>query len=252
MRRLGIAALAAAITLLLPGPTPEAKQSETGKPKQGEAKSAKGAKPEGPPKLRARAWILIDALDGTVLAAKAPDRKLPIASETKLMASYLALKRLRPSQRLRAPAYRPTSSDESLLGLQPGEKMTVKDLLYAMLLPSANDAAETVAIGVSGSEKRFVALMNRAAPTLGLGHTHYANPIGLDEGGNYSSARDLATLSERLLENPLFARIVATPSAKLRSGSVNRKVTTRNSLMLEQPDLITGVKTGHTLGAGYV
>ena len=243
-------ATAAALVLIFSVAAPAEKQAQ--KPSEKAAKPAKAKKPAGPPKLRARAWILIDALDGTELAASAPNRELAIASETKLMTTYLALKRLKPSERLTAPAYAPSSSDESLLGLHAGEKITVKDLLYAMLLPSANDAAETVALGIGGSEKRFVTLMNHAAPTVGLDHTHYQNPIGLDATGNYSSARDLVTLADRLLENPLFARIVATPSATLHSGDMPRKITTRNTLMLEHPDLVIGVKTGHTLEAGYV
>jgi D-alanyl-D-alanine carboxypeptidase (penicillin-binding protein 5/6) len=208
-------------------------------------------KASGPPKIDARAWILIDPLDGDVLAAHAANRELPVASATKLMTAHLALKRLRPSERLRAPAYHATSSDESLLGLEPGERMTVRDLLYALLLPSANDAALTLAEGVAGSEKRFVREMNREARRLGLTHTGYANPIGLDEKGNYSSARDLVTLASDDLRNRLFARIVDTPSAVLRSGEGTRRVTTRNTLLVAKP-WVVGVKTGHTLGAGYV
>jgi D-alanyl-D-alanine carboxypeptidase (penicillin-binding protein 5/6) len=253
---MAMAATLAALTLLGSAAAPEAKKStkqEKSPAKQSSSESKSKPKQKvGPPQLRARAWILIDALDGAELAGSAPNRELPIASTTKLMTSYLALKRLRPKQRLAAPTYHAISPDESLLGLHPGEKVTVKDLLYAMLLPSANDAAETIALGVSRSEKRFVALMNQTAPMLGLDHTHYANAIGLDQGGNFSSARDLVTLADRLLENPLFSRIVATPSATLRSGDTPRKVTTRNTLLLERPDLIVGVKTGHTLGAGYV
>ncbi len=254
--RIAVVATLAALALLGAAAAPEAKKpakQEKSPAKQSSSESkSKPKQKAGPPRLRARAWILIDALDGAELAGSAPNRELPIASTTKLMTSYLALKHLKPKQKLKAPTYHAISADESLLGLHPGEKMTVKDLLYAMLLPSANDAAETIALGVSGSEKRFVALMNRTAPSLGLDHTHYANAIGLDQGGNFSSARDLVTLADRLLENPLFSRIVATPSATLRSGDTPRKVTTRNTLLLERPDLIAGVKTGHTLGAGYV
>jgi serine-type D-Ala-D-Ala carboxypeptidase (penicillin-binding protein 5/6) len=257
--RIATAATVAALALLLgAAAAPRAQKPATQqKAPAGQAKSKPGSKPKperqaGPPKPRARAWILIDALDGKVLAAGAPDRQLPIASTTKLMTSYLALKRLKPKQRLKAPVYHSTSPEESLLGLDLGERMTVKDLLYAMLLPSANDAAETVALGISGSEKRFVALMNQTARALGLDQTHYGNPIGLDQGANHSSARNLVTLADRLLENPLFRRIVATPSITLRSGDTPRKVTTRNTLLLERPDLIVGVKTGHTIQAGYV
>jgi serine-type D-Ala-D-Ala carboxypeptidase (penicillin-binding protein 5/6) len=204
-----------------------------------------------PPKLDAKAWILIDSRDDSVLASKAQDKRLPIASATKLMTAYLALKRLRPNQMIAAPSYQPSAAAEIRLGLRPGERMRVRDLLYGLLLPSANDAAQTLAVGVSGSVPAFVAAMNRAAQRLGFAHTHYANPIGLDDPGNYSSPRDLVTLASILLRNKLFARIVDSQSATLRSGDHPRQVTSRNTLLGRFP-WVNGVKTGHTLGAGYV
>ena len=214
------------------------------------APPASGATPQ-PPRLAAKAWILIDARDGEVLASKAPERHLPIASTTKLMTAYLALKKLKPNQMVAAAPYQPTASAEILLGLRPGEKMTTRDLLYGLLLPSANDAAQTLAVGVGGSEAAFVSQMNQAAQALGLADTSYANPVGLDDPANYSSAHDLVTLADRLLKNKLFARIVDTPSATLQSGDRPRQVTTRDNLILDEP-FMNGVKTGHTLGAGYV
>jgi D-alanyl-D-alanine carboxypeptidase (penicillin-binding protein 5/6) len=206
---------------------------------------------ERAPSLDAKAWILIDPRDGTVLASKAPDRQLPIASTTKLMTAYLALQELKPSQMVTAPSYSPSASAEIELGLRPGEKVRVRDLLYGLLLPSASDAAEALAVGVSGSVPAFVAMMNQAAQQLGLTNTSYANPIGLDDPDNYSSARDLVTLAGILLRNKLFARIVDTPGATLHSGDRVRQVTSRNTLLNRAP-WIDGVKTGHTLGAGYV
>jgi serine-type D-Ala-D-Ala carboxypeptidase (penicillin-binding protein 5/6) len=204
-----------------------------------------------PPKLDAKAWILIDPRDDAVLASKAPNKRLPIASTTKLMTAYLALKRLKPNQTIRAPNYHASNSAEITLGLRAGERMRVRDLLYGLLLPSASDAAETLAVGVSGSVPAFVTAMNQTAQRLGLSDTHYANPIGLDDPDNYSSAHDLVTLASILLRNKLFARIVNSPSAELHSGDHPRTVTSRNTLLGEVP-WVNGVKTGHTLGAGYV
>ncbi len=204
-----------------------------------------------PPRLDARAWILIDPRDGAVLAGRAANKRLPIASTTKLMTAYLALEHLRPGQLLRAPAYHPSNPAEITLGLRPGERMRVRDLLYGLLLPSASDAAETLAVGVAGSVPAFVNEMNATAQRLGLSNTSYANPIGLDAPDNYSSARDLVTLASIDLRNPLFARIVDTPSTTLRSGDHPRVVTSRNTLLGRAP-WIDGVKTGHTLDAGYV
>ncbi|MGA8216930.1 MAG: D-alanyl-D-alanine carboxypeptidase family protein [Solirubrobacterales bacterium] len=204
-----------------------------------------------PPQLDARAWILIDPRDDAILASKYPDRHLPIASTTKLMTAYLALKKLKPSQMISAPSYHPSASAEVELGLRPGEKMRVRDLLYGLLLPSASDAAETLAVGVSGSVPAFVQRMNQAAQRLGLRDTSYANPIGLDDPHNYSSAHDLVTLASILLRNRLFARIVNTPAATLHSGDHPRTVTSRDTLLDTVP-WINGVKTGHTLGAEFV
>jgi serine-type D-Ala-D-Ala carboxypeptidase (penicillin-binding protein 5/6) len=212
--------------------------------------TASAAAPSAP-KLDAKAWILVDPRDGTVLARKAANKRLPIASTTKLMTAYLALKRLKPNQMIAAPNYQPSNSAEITLGLRAGEKMRVRDLLYGLLLPSASDAAETLAVGVSGSVPAFVTAMNQAAQRLGLTDTHYANPIGLDDPQNYSSAHDLVTLASILLKNKLFARIVDTSSATLRSGDHPRTVTSRNTLLGSEP-WVDGVKTGHTLGAGYV
>jgi serine-type D-Ala-D-Ala carboxypeptidase (penicillin-binding protein 5/6) len=204
-----------------------------------------------PPKLDAKAWILIDPRDDAVLASKAPNKRLPIASTTKLMTAYLALKHLKPSQMITVPSYHPSASAEVELGLRPGERMSVRDLLYGLLLPSASDAAETLAVGVAGSVPAFVNQMNQAARQLGLTDTSYANPIGLDDPDNFSSAHDLVTLASVLLRNPLFARIVNTPAATLHSGDHARTVTTRDTLLNSVP-WVNGVKTGHTLGAGYV
>jgi serine-type D-Ala-D-Ala carboxypeptidase (penicillin-binding protein 5/6) len=93
------------------------------------------------PKLDAKAWTLIDPRDDSVLASKSANKRLPIASTTKLMTAYLALKSLKPSQMITAPGYQPSNSAEITLGLRAGERMRVRDLLYGLLLPSASDAA---------------------------------------------------------------------------------------------------------------
>ena len=197
-----------------------------------------------PPTLSARAWLLIDADDGTRLAANDPDRELAIASTTKLMTAYLALRELPLRRRLVAPPYHPIPG-ESLLGLDPGERDTVKDLLYGLLLPSGNDAAVTLADGVAGSVPAFVERMNRAAVRLGLRHTHYATPVGLDRPGNYSTAADLVHLARVLMRDRRFRRIVDSPAKTLRSGAEVRRVVNRNELLTEEP-WVDGVKTGYT------
>jgi serine-type D-Ala-D-Ala carboxypeptidase (penicillin-binding protein 5/6) len=227
-RRLGIA-LAAVLALLAFGSTPAAAKQ---------------------PRLDARAWVLIDARSGDVLASHAAARHLPIASTTKLMTAYVAIKELPPERIVRAAPYYAIYG-ESLLGLRPGQRVSVRDLLYGLILQSGNDAAYDLALVAAGSEGRFVGQMNRRAAALGLADTHYANPIGLDEAGNFSSARDLTTLARRLLRIPVFAKIADSRSAVLHSLRPPRRIETLNDLLLREA-WTTGVKTGHTFGAGYV
>lgn len=259
------AALAVAAAIAAPGVAFSQGTAAEPKEKPGAAKAPAPAKPAAPaapaapatpaeesgaPQLAARAWILIDPRDGAVLASKASDIPRPIASATKLMTAYVALRKLRPNKVLTAPPYRALAA-ESLLGLQAGERLTVRDLLYGMILESGNDAAVTLATGVSGSVPEFVEQMNRQAEKLGLSNTSYTNPVGLDAPQNYSSATDLAALATELLANPLFAKVADSGTATIQSGNVPRQLTSRNTLLASDPS-VDGVKTGHTIGAGYV
>jgi serine-type D-Ala-D-Ala carboxypeptidase (penicillin-binding protein 5/6) len=203
----------------------------------------------GPP-IEARSWALIDARSGDVLLAHDGRRKLPIASTTKLMTAWVTLKEVPLDKIVRAQPYDPEFG-ESLMGLRTGQRISIRDLLYGLILRSGNDAANTLAIDVAGSVPRFVALMNRYASALGLQDTHYANPVGLDQKGNYSSARDLAALTQHLLRVPAFAKIADSREAVLRSVRPRRRIKTINEL-LELAPWTTGVKTGHTFGALYV
>jgi D-alanyl-D-alanine carboxypeptidase (penicillin-binding protein 5/6) len=166
------------------------------------------------------------------------------------MTAMVTLARTSPRQVFAMPSY-PIGAGESKLGLRTGERMSVHDLLRAMMLPSANDAAYDLAVNVGGSKGAFVRMMNARARQLGLTQTHYSTPVGLDDSRNYSSARDLARLAALDLRNRTFAKVVDLPSARLRSGSHPRTVVNRNDLVRRYP-WVNGVKTGHTAGAGYV
>jgi serine-type D-Ala-D-Ala carboxypeptidase (penicillin-binding protein 5/6) len=198
----------------------------------------------------ADAAMVVDGRNGEVMFAKNAGERQSIASTTKLMTALLTLERTRPREVFRAADY-VAAPVESQIGLRPGERMTVHDLFEALLLESANDAAVTLAEGVSGSVDAFVADMNERAAELGLEDTSYANPIGFDDSLNYSTANDLAVLSRELLGRPRFARVVDMPKAELESGARPRTIDNRNTLVATHP-FVTGVKTGHTLGAGYV
>jgi D-alanyl-D-alanine carboxypeptidase (penicillin-binding protein 5/6) len=195
--------------------------------------------------------VLIDAADGEVLTAHRAQGSYPIASTTKLMTAYLARRDLKLDQEVTAPLYVPSSSAESLLGLEEGERIKVSDLLYGLILASGNDAAVTLADASSGSTEAFVAEMNAAARRLGLGQTSYANPIGLDDPDNYSSALDLAELGARLRRDRFMRQVFDTPEIVLSSGARERQIVNRNNLVRAVP-YVNGVKTGYTLGAGNV
>jgi D-alanyl-D-alanine carboxypeptidase (penicillin-binding protein 5/6) len=202
------------------------------------------------PQVLAKSWALIDGRTGEVLTSHAGDKRLLIASTTKLMTAYVALKDLPLGKIVRAQPYE-YEFGESVMGLEPGQKISVRDLLYGLILLSAGDAAETLAIDSAGSVKKFVVQMNRYAAALGLTNTHYANPVGLDQKGNYSSALDLAALTEELQKIPVFAKIADSREAVLHSLRPPRRIHSINEL-LEMAPWVTGVKTGHTWKAGYV
>ena len=203
-----------------------------------------------PPAISAPSFVVIDAKTGERIFSRAPNSRRSIASTTKLMTALITLERTRPNQVFTAPPY-PGSAGESTIGLSGGERMTVHDLLRALMLPSANDAAYDLAVNIGGSRARFVRMMNAHARALDLDGTHYTTPIGLDDPGNYSTANDLARLAARLMHNRRLARIVNLPAARLRSGSRVRRVINRNDLVARYR-FVDGVKTGHTGGAGYV
>jgi D-alanyl-D-alanine carboxypeptidase (penicillin-binding protein 5/6) len=202
------------------------------------------------PSIGAPSAIVIDAHTGELLYGRREQDRRAIASTTKLMTAMIALAKTNPKQVFAMPPY-PISAAESQIGLRTGERMTVHDLLRAMMLPSANDAAYDLAVNIAGSKAAFVRMMNARARQLGLTETHYSTPVGLDDARNYSSARDLARLAVLDLRNRTFAEIVNLPSARLRSGSHPRTVINRNDLV-RRYGFVDGVKTGHTARAGYV
>ena len=214
------------------------------------ATSATAVAADDPPHLSSKSAIVVDAASGAVLFVQRPDAHRPIASTTKLMTALITLGRTRPSEVFSAPEYDPEPG-ESVIGLRKGERMSVHDLLRALLLPSANDAAETLAVGIGGSVRKFVRDMNVKARALGLSETHYSTPIGLDDPHNYSTARDLAHLASLLMRQRSFARIVDLPRALLRTGAYPRLVQNRNDLV-GRYKFVDGVKTGHTADAGDV
>jgi serine-type D-Ala-D-Ala carboxypeptidase (penicillin-binding protein 5/6) len=203
-----------------------------------------------PPAIRAPAAILFEPATGDVVFQRQADSPRPIASTTKLMTALLTLENARLSQSMTAVRYRPSPA-ESVVNLRAGERLTVADLLRALLMASANDAAATLATRIGGSERAFVATMNRRARELGLHETHYENPIGLDAPDNHSSAADLVKLTLILRRNAFFRAVTDKRSTTLESGSHPRTIVNRNTLV-QAVRQVNGVKTGHTNSAGYI
>ena len=203
-----------------------------------------------PPAIRAPSAILVEPATGDVVLSRRADARRAIASTTKLMTALVVLDRKKLSDLVRAVPYRALPV-ESVAGLRAGERLTVADLVRAMLVASANDAAATLATRVGGSPRRFVALMNARARSLGLRDTHFSNPIGLDEPGNYSSASDLVKLTLILRREPFFRAVTDRARVTLHSGVRPRTLLNRN-LLVRRWAFVNGVKTGHTQQAGYV
>ena len=194
--------------------------------------------------------ILVQPDTGDVVYARNAFKKRPMASTAKMMTALVAVENASLGRRFRVVNY-PAASAESVAGLRPGERVTNAGLLQALMIASANDAAATLAVGIAGSNSRFVKLMNRRAAQAGLTSTRFANPVGLDAPGAYSTARDLARLGQLVRRNAYLRRIVDRPRSTITAGE--RKITlyNRNTLVGQVP-WVSGIKTGHTQRAGYL
>ncbi len=211
--------------------------------------------PAGAPRVASTAAILLDPDTERVYLSMHADQRLAMASTTKIMTTVVALTYGNPDQKITVgqDAQDMNNGDNSSAQLKKGDVLTLRQLLYGLLLPSGDDAAVAIADGVAGSQAQFVTLMNAEAALLGLTHTHYVNPHGLDEAGHYTTAGDLAQLARFALSFPLFRQIVATRELVVAATSEHPRydwISTNNLLAAHYPGLI-GIKTGHTGDAGY-
>ena len=200
-----------------------------------------------PPSVTGRAWLVENGATGEVLLAHAARQRVPIASITKLMTVLLTLEHTRLNDVVTVSPGA-ASVGESSANLRPGERLTVRELLEAALIQSANDAADALADYVGqGDRARFVAMMNAKARRLGLRDTHYVRPDGLDAPGHFSSAQDVTLLARILMHYPVVRQIV-----RMRTASIDGDETlhTWNDLLYSYPG-VYGVKTGHTAEAGW-
>lgn len=211
-----------------------------------------GAFSGAPPEVTAESWILYDDTYDRVLAEHNADERRAMASTTKIMTALVALERADLQDQITISA-RAAGIGEAEADLVEGEVWTMGDLLTAMLVRSANDAAVAVAEGVAGSVEEFVTLMNAKARDLGLENTQFANPHGLDAPGHFTSARDLLAMARVAMKNPVFATLVRTQTVRLpdEPDGTERIVRNTNQLLGTYQGAI-GVKTGYTGDAGLV
>ncbi len=212
-------------------------------------------KKSSPPLIYSKSYIVLDSESKYPLATKNPDMPLPIASTTKIMTTLVVLDNEPNLNKVVTVPFKAATVSGSEIQLLTGEQMSIKNLLYALMMNSANDSAYALA-EASGSIDGFVAKMNQKAQTIGLKNTAYKDPAGLDDGG-HSSPRDLAILMQYALTNPQFREIVGTQKYTIWSADNKYKHDLINSNRLidpEQPFYLPnaiGGKTGFTYDAGH-
>ncbi len=200
------------------------------------------------PSVSAHSALLLDAASGNVLYEKNALTRRPMASTTKIMTALVALKTAPLDTVISVPP-EAVGVEGSSVYLTAGERLTLEELLYAVLLSSANDAAAAVAIALGGSIEGFADMMNATAARLGLTDTQFKNPHGLDAEGHFTSALDLARLTAYALELPELRRMVSTYKHEIPGPSGNRLLVNHNKL-LKSYDGCIGVKTGYTKRTG--
>jgi D-alanyl-D-alanine carboxypeptidase (penicillin-binding protein 5/6) len=220
------------------------------------------------PAILSESAVLIDASSGTILAQKNADKKMYPASLTKIMTAILAIELGELTDVITVDDDTPFEIEGSHIALEPGEILTLKDLLYALMLPSANDAASVIAKHYGGSLENFVKMMNQKAKELGAYNTNFTNPHGLHDTNHYSTAADLALITKYAMENDTFRKIVSTTKYEIQTTNKKdepRYFTTLNKLIYNTSynqiyvdgayispyyEYATGAKTGYTPQAG--
>ncbi len=208
--------------------------------------------PPAPPAVEARAWMLLDASSGQVLAGGNEDQKLEPASLTKLMTAYVVFDALRAgklrSEQTLSVSDAAASAAGARMFARPGQEIAIDDLLMALIVQSANDAALALAEGTAGSEAAFVAMMNAQARKLGLASTQFRNATGHSQPEHYSTARDMTRLANWLVASfpEQYRRYYGR-----REFTFNGVTQQNRNRLLWLDQQVDGIKTGHTRAAGY-
>lgn len=199
------------------------------------------------PTINSRAYVVIDRKSNTVLVGKNENQKKKMASTTKIMTALIVIENCDLSETVEI-SKKSASTGGSRLGLKTGDKITVYDLLYGLMMRSGNDSAVALAEYTAGSISSFADLMNQKAVELGLSNTHFVTPHGLDEDEHYTTAYELALLSNYAMNNEIFAKIVGTKNYTITINGYPKTLTNTNEL-LGSLNGVYGIKTGFTNGA---
>jgi D-alanyl-D-alanine carboxypeptidase (penicillin-binding protein 5/6) len=200
--------------------------------------------------IKSKAAVVMDATTGRVLYAKNPDLKLLPASTTKLMTALVVVERANLSE-VTTASRRAAAQPPSRVGLKPGEKFTLENLLYGALMKSGNDAAVALAEAVGGTEEHFVELMNQKATAIGANNTHFVNANGLPERGQYITAYDLAIIMRNAIKYPILKEILGTRVTDVSTEAGKQiRVRNTNKLLWSDDDVVAG-KTGYTRKARH-
>ena len=202
------------------------------------------------PSVSAHSAILIEAESGKIIFEKNADERRPMASTTKIMTALVAIKNADPSKTVSVSADA-VGIEGSSVYLYEDERLTLEDLIYAMMLESANDAAAAIAIEVGGSIEVFAEMMNQTAKELGLRDTHFENPHGLDGDSHYTTARELAVIAREAMANESLRRVMSTYKKTIPlNESEGVRLLINHNKMLKGYDGAIGVKTGYTRKSG--
>lgn len=247
---------------------PGSQVGAAGLPEPGPVSTVTASNPPAPPDLEALAGILIDRDSGAILYAKNAGYRLYPASTTKILTALLALENGALDEQITiGPEVSLIPADASRAGLRIGDRLTLKDLLYGLMLPSGSDAAYVLAVHIGGNGQQtsvseamanFAEMMNRRAAALGALDSHFVNPDGFHHPDHYSTPYDMALIAREAMKNPVFREVVAAPGysprgqlaspANVKWENTNKLLHSKSPYYMPEAD---GIKTGTTRQAGY-
>ena len=202
------------------------------------------------PIIKSRRYVVLDRNSKSDILGKDENKETPMASTTKIMTTIIALENCKDLNEEVIVDKKAVQIGGSKLKIKEGDKITVNDLLYGMMLRSGNDASIALAIYLSGSVENFVNQMNEKAKSLKLTHTHFTSPYGLDNPMHYTTPHELAILTDYALKNETFRKIVGTKSTTIKINGNPVEIKNTNELLCNNIEGVYGVKTGFTNGAG--